>query len=125
MNGVLLADAICLHTVTAAAYMTKLVFKLINMIHIVSKKKKNTHTVLVFLRDFPYADVISFLGHNKIAHNASIHSIVHSRGTKVAIIKEIKRRTFYSQHRGDNEAAHPQQVIHCHKTGFCNMNKGM
>lgn len=34
-------------------------------------------------------------------------------------------RTFHSQRRGDNEAAHPQQVIHCHKTGFWNMNKGV
>lgn len=34
------------------------------------------------------------------------------------------KHTFYSQHHGQDQAAHPQQVIHCHKTGFCNMNKG-
>lgn len=32
-------------------------------------------------------------------------------------------RTFHSQHRGDDEAAHPQQLIHCHQTGVCNMKK--
>ena len=36
-----------------------------------------------------------------------------------------QRRTFYSQHHGDDEAAHPQQVIHRHKPGVCNMKKGV
>lgn len=36
-----------------------------------------------------------------------------------------QRRTFYSQHHGDEEAAHPQQVIHRHKPGVCNMKKGV
>lgn len=51
----------------------------------------------------------------------------HKSSDEKGILKKKKKkgRTFYSQHRGDNEAAHPQQVIHCHKTGFCNMNKGM
>lgn len=39
--------------------------------------------------------------------------------------KKIKRHTFYSQDHRDNEAAHPKQVIHCHKPGACNMKKGV
>lgn len=32
--------------------------------------------------------------------------------------------TFHCHDRGDQQAAHPQQVIHCHKPGVCNMNEG-
>ncbi len=60
-----------------------------------------------------------------IATFCCIHTAHCSSTGHKSSLRNIKARTFYSQHHGDNEAAHPQQVIHCHKTGFCNMNKGV
>lgn len=68
-------------------------------------------------------------GENDRSHDQNLKSKARTSPecTVPGVIARAQRRarTFHRQHRGDDEAAHPQQVIHCHKPGVCNMKEGL